>query len=234
MQLSMQTLLKAQPAQHLIANKWQVAVGPNKEVRCPVGGELLEQLATGSVAGVEAAMDKIAKGFSQLKDRLPDTDLDSQFKAVQLKCVLRNVQLALDDRAPVLARTQLRANLPEVGHFAAPVVFDPVPPQHPLVQETVFGPVMAGFDFESEKEAIAMANGIGCDLVAAFWASNIDHFARLSNKLVVGQSFINCYSAGGSLELPFDDMKRSGHGREKGLLTLEEMSTTKTIFHYHG
>ena len=87
MQLSMQTLLKAQPAQHLIANKWQVGVGQNKGVRCPVGGELLEQLATGSVAGVEAAMDKIAKGFSQLKDRLPDTDLDSQFKAVQLKCV---------------------------------------------------------------------------------------------------------------------------------------------------
>lgn len=220
MQLSMQTLLKAQSAQHLIANKWQMGVGPNKEVRCPVDGELLEQLATGSVAGVKAAMDKVAKGFSQLKDRLPDADLGSLFKAVQLQCLLRNVQQALDDRDLVLELTQQRANLPEAGHFVAPVVFDPVPPQHPLAQEEVFGPVMAGFDFESEKEAIAMANGIGCDLVAAFWSSNIDHFARLSYKLVVGKSFINCCSAGGSVELPFDDMKRSGHGLEKGLLTL--------------
>ena len=44
-----------------------------------------------------------------------------------------------------------------------------------------------------------------------------------------GQVFINCYGAGGGVELPFGGMKKSGHGREKGFLALEEMSTTKTI-----
>ena len=44
-----------------------------------------------------------------------------------------------------------------------------------------------------------------------------------------GQVFINCYGAGGGVELPFGGTKRSGHGREKGLMALEEVSTTKTI-----
>ena len=42
------------------------------------------------------------------------------------------------------------------------------------------------------------------------------------------------YGAGGGVELPFGGTKRSGHGREKGLLALEEMSTTKTLVHFHG
>jgi aldehyde dehydrogenase (NAD+) len=45
--------------------------------------------------------------------------------------------------------------------------------------------------------------------------------------------FINCYGAGGGVELPFGGFKKSGHGREKGLAALEEMSTTKTIVHYY-
>ena len=49
-----------------------------------------------------------------------------------------------------------------------------------------------------------------------------------------GQVFMNCYGAGGGVELPFGGTKRSGHGREKGLLALEEVSSTKTLVHYHG
>jgi aldehyde dehydrogenase (NAD+) len=134
----------------------------------------------------------------------------------------------------VLAQTRLRAELPEAGHFVAPVVFGPVPPAHALAQEEVFGPVLAAFQFETEEEALALANGTEYGLVAAVWTRNCDRFARLTKKLAAGQCFINCYGAGGGVELPFGGMKRSGHGREKGLLALEEMSTTKTIVHYHG
>jgi len=47
-------------------------------------------------------------------------------------------------------------------------------------------------------------------------------------------TFINCYGAGGGVELPFGGLKKSGHGREKGFLALEHLSTTKTIVNYHG
>jgi aldehyde dehydrogenase (NAD+) len=54
----------------------------------------------------------------------------------------------------------------------------------------------------------------------------------MARKVVAGQVFINCYGAGGGVELPFGGMKKSGHGREKGFLALEEMSTTKTVVQY--
>ena len=44
-----------------------------------------------------------------------------------------------------------------------------------------------------------------------------------------GQVFINCYGAGGGVELPFGGVKKSGHGREKGFLALEEFSVVKTV-----
>ena len=46
---------------------------------------------------------------------------------------------------------------------------------------------------------------------------------------MAGQVFVNCFGAGGGVELPFGGLKKSGYGREKGLAALEEMSTTKTI-----
>ena len=57
---------------------------------------------------------------------------------------------------------------------------------------------------------------------------------RVAKYVNAGQVFMNCYGAGGGVELPFGGTKRSGHGREKGLLALEEVSTTKTLVHYHG
>ena len=57
---------------------------------------------------------------------------------------------------------------------------------------------------------------------------------RVAKSVNAGQVFMNCYGAGGGVELPFGGTKRSGHGREKGLLALEEVCTTKTLVHYHG
>ena len=110
----------------------------------------------------------------------------------------------------------------------------PVPPAHELAQEEVSGPVLALIPFEDEDEAVAIANGTPYGLVAGLWTENGARQMRVAKKLQVGQVFINNYGAGGGIELPFGGVKRSGHGREKGLEALREYTVAKTVILKHG
>ena len=103
-----------------------------------------------------------------------------------------------------------------------------------VAREEVFGPVMAALPFDDEAEAIAPANATDCGLWAAVWTENGGRQQRVAKAAPAGQVFINCYGAGGGVELPFGGTQRSGHGREKGLLALEELSSTKTLVQFHG
>ena len=89
--------------------------------------------------------------------------------------------------------------------------------------------MLAAQVFDTEDEAVRLANGTEFGLVAGVWTRDGARQQRLARRIVAGQVFINCYGAGGGVELPFGGTKRSGHGREKGFVALEEFSTTKTI-----
>ena len=207
------------------------AITQNAGQTCSAGSRVLVESSI-----FDTFMQKVAVGFEQLRVGTPaeDMDLGPVINAAQCKRVLQYVEQACNDGIPMLAQTRLREELPAQGHFVAPALFGPVPAQHPLAQEEVFGPILSAFKFQTEDEAVALANGTDYGLAAGIWTRDGDRFARLASRLVTGQCFINCYGAGGGVELPFGGTKRSGHGREKGLIALEEMSTTKTIVHFHG
>ena len=109
-----------------------------------------------------------------------------------------------------------------------------MPRDHKLACEEVFGPVLSAIPFRDEEDAVALANATDYGLVGAVWTSNGDRQQRVAKRMNCGQVFINNFGAGGGVELPFGGMKKSGHGREKGFLALEHMTTTKTIVHFHG
>ena len=88
--------------------------------------------------------------------------------------------------------------------------------------------------FKDEEDAVQLANATEYGLVAGVWTENGSRQSRLAQRIDSGQVFINCYGAGGGVELPFGGMKKSGHGREKGFLALEEFSVTKTVVQYYG
>src|SRR5690606_36761432 len=98
----------------------------------------------------------------------------------------------------------------------------------------IFGPVLVALAFDTEEQAVHLANITDYGLMAAVWSENGGVKQRVAKALKCGQVYINGFGAGGGVELPFGGVKRSGHGREKGLVALEELSTTKTIIHYHG
>lgn len=115
------------------------------------------------------------------------------------------------------------------GLFVAPTIFDNVTPQMAIGREEVFGPVLAVFGFDSEEQAVALANDSEYGLAAGLWSQDIDRIMRVSRRLHSGQVFVNNW-AGGDMTVPFGGVKQSGNGRDKSHHSLAEYSELKTVW----
>ena len=138
------------------------------------------------------------------------------------------------DRHPVLAQGKVADGVHAGGYYVAPTLFGEVPRNHQLACEEVFGPVLAAIPFDTEDDAVELANATEFGLLAGVWTRDGGRQTRVAKQMKCGQVYINCYGAGGGVELPFGGVKKSGHGREKGFLALEEFCTVKTVIQYHG
>ncbi|MFK7762091.1 MAG: aldehyde dehydrogenase family protein [Roseobacter sp.] len=136
--------------------------------------------------------------------------------------------------APLVARAKISSGASAEGHFVAPALFGPVAENHILAREEVFGPVLACIPFSDEEDAVRIANDTEYGLVASIWSADGSRQMRLAKRLKVGQVFLNCFGAGGGIELPFGGVRKSGRGREKGFAALHEFSQIKTIVQNHG
>jgi len=159
-------------------------------------------------------------------------DMEGQLGPVinprQKERVERYLQLADDSGLPVMAKGQMVPELSPQGYFVEPRMYSPVPRDHRLAYEEVFGPVLAVIPFDDEDDAVALANSTQYGLVAGIWTRDNARALRVGRQMEVGQVFVNCYGAGGGIELPFGGMKKSGHGREKGWEALLEFAAVRT------
>ncbi|MCY1279509.1 Betaine aldehyde dehydrogenase [compost metagenome] len=114
------------------------------------------------------------------------------------------------------------------GHFMAPTVFRDVSPDMEIAQVEVFGPVLAVIPFDTEEEAIAIANGTEFGLVAGVFTQDLNRALRCARRLRAGQVFVNEWYAGG-IETPFGGVGLSGFGREKGQEALYSYVRTKNL-----
>ncbi|PLZ03139.1 aldehyde dehydrogenase [Burkholderia sp. WAC0059] len=184
----------------------------------------------------ERFVQKLGERMTAIRVGAPAADLECGpvINRTQVERVRGFIDRARDSGLRVLAQGQLDGGAAQTGYFVPPTLFGPVPLDHELAQEEVFGPVLAAIPFDDEAHAVAIANGTAYGLVAGLWTSDGARQMRVAKKLRVGQVFINNYGAGGGIELPFGGVKRSGHGREKGLEALREYTVAKTIVLRHG
>lgn len=115
------------------------------------------------------------------------------------------------------------------GYFLSPTIFDDVTPDMRIGREEIFGPVLSVFGFDSEEQAIALANDSDFGLAAGVWSQDIDRIMRISRRLQSGQVYVNNW-AGIDQTVPFGGVKQSGNGRDKSLHAQEKYCEVKTVW----
>jgi aldehyde dehydrogenase (NAD+) len=97
-----------------------------------------------------------------------------------------------------------------------------------IAREEIFGPVLSVIPFDTEEDAIAIANDSEYGLSSGIWTTNVSRAHRVAARIQAGTVNINEYG-GGEVELPFGGYKNSGYGREKGVEALHHYTQTKMV-----
>ena len=118
------------------------------------------------------------------------------------------------------------------GYFINPTIFTDCNNNMKIAREEIFGPVLTVIPFDTEEEAVAIANDTDYGLAAGFWTNDVARTQRVANALQAGQIFINRYGCYDPAS-PFGGYKESGWGRECGSRSLELYTKAKAIWYAH-
>ena len=117
--------------------------------------------------------------------------------------------------------------LPACGHYLAPVVFADVAPTMTIAQEEIFGPVLSIIKYNTDEDAVRIANATPYGLAGAVWSGDTDRALSVARRLRAGQVDIN--GARFNPRAPFGGYGQSGHGRELGRFGIEEFQQLKAV-----
>jgi aminomuconate-semialdehyde/2-hydroxymuconate-6-semialdehyde dehydrogenase len=122
----------------------------------------------------------------------------------------------------------------ENGYYLEPTVIEVFDDQCRVNQEEIFGPVVTLMPFETEEEALKMANSVKYGLSSTLWTSDLNRTMRISKEIEAGIVWVNTW-LNRDLRTPFGGMKDSGVGREGGFEALRFFTETKNVcIRYEG
>jgi aldehyde dehydrogenase (NAD+) len=202
------------------------AIFTNAGQVCSAGSRLIVER---SIA--DEILSGVAKGASSLSlgRGIDNAPLGPLVSAEQLDRVATYVNAARRDGAEILCGGDIATVKGlEGGWFFEPTIVRSERASDPIVQDEVFGPVLAVQIADDADHALKLANGTQFGLVAGVYTKDISKALAFARDVDAGQVFINQYFAGG-VETPFGGTKASGFGREKGLEALRNYVRVKTI-----
>jgi aldehyde dehydrogenase (NAD+) len=157
----------------------------------------------------------------------PATTLGPVASAVQRDRVANYIRTGTKEGAKLITGGPDAPEGLETGYYVRPTVFSDVDNDMTIAREEIFGPVMTIIPYDTEEEAIAIANDSPYGLAAGVWAGDDDHALRVARQLRVGRVRVN----GGLLNrlAPHGGYKQSGLGREWGRYGVEEFLEVKSL-----
>jgi acyl-CoA reductase-like NAD-dependent aldehyde dehydrogenase len=180
------------------------------------------------VKGLAARLQKVKLGYGLDKG----TTMGPLHSPTQKAFVDSLIKEARDAGCKVLEFGELPGGDMKGGNFVRPAIVVNPDLNLRVVSEEQFGPVIPVIPFETEEDAVRMANDSWAGLSGSVWTSNPDAANRVAGQLVCGYVWVNDHGATRlDLRAPFGGMKASGIGREQGIEGIRAFQDTRSIAH---
>ena len=175
------------------------------------------------VEQVKAAAEAYAPG----DPTSPDTRLGPLVSDTQRERVRGYIRKGIEEGATLVTGGEEPPEGFERGYYVRPTVFAGVTPDMTIAREEIFGPVLAVMPYDTEEDAVRIANDTPYGLSGGVWSGDVERAKAFARQLRTGQVDVN----GGRFNplAPFGGYKQSGNGRERGVWGLEEFLEVKSI-----
>ena len=191
--------------------------------RCTSSSRLLVQRSVHDKF-VEMVVEK-AKGIQVGHPLDPKTTIGPLIHPVHEKKVLEYFQIAKDEGATIALGGE---KIGTEGCFVGPTLFTNATNDMRIAQEEIFGPVLTAIAFDTEEEALSMANDVAYGLTGYVWTADVTRALRFTDKLDAGMIWVNSENLR-HLPAPFGGNKASGIGRDGGDWSFDFYMETKNI-----
>jgi len=155
-----------------------------------------------------------------------DTQMGPLVSKEQLDRVCRYVAIGKSEGAQVALGGERHG---QTGYFHQPTIFTGVNNAMTIARDEIFGPVMAIIPFDTEEEAIAIANDSEFGLAAGVWTRDLGRAHRMTQAIRAGTVWVNTYQRVYP-SIPYGGVKQSGYGRNLGAASLDHYTQTKTVW----
>ncbi len=193
--------------------------------RCTAGSRILAE---------RSVYDTVVARLSERAERVrvgdpsdPATEIGALVHPEHYDRVMSYVRLGAREGARLAAGGRRPAGLP-TGNYLAATVFADVKPSMRIFQEEIFGPVVCVTPFESEEEAVYLANATRYGLAAYLWTSDLRRAHRVAALVESGMTWVNSHNVR-DLRTPFGGVKNSGLGREGGQRSIDFYTETRIV-----
>lgn len=210
----------ADPAALAEACKWSVFFNTGQV--CSAGSRLYLQRDLYD-AGLEAIGDMLA-GLTVTEGLDPDCDVGPMVSQAQRDRVMGYIAQGQHGGEVVFGGSPID----RPGNFVQPTVIATDDNAHPCMQEEIFGPVLTVMPFDTEEQALQLANDSIYGLGASVWTRDVSRAHRFARAMKVGTSWINCHDILDSA-MPFGGRKASGFGTDLGPEQLDSVLHTRSV-----